>query len=291
MRTLSSNFAKYLMYFAFSIFAVGFTSCSSDDDIDDVIIDPDPDPTGSITVQDQQTLSQNTIIVQSVTVGQDSWLVARNAGEEAEAGIVSESVWLEEGTHTNVELALTSDANLTGEEGGDDIVIMLHRDAGVSGTFEYETTSGPDSPIQNAAGENVSETVNVTAPSLMAMDNQMVTENNEVTFSSVNTLNDGWVVLYGENEDGTINEDEILGSGFVEAGTWEDFTVAFDDPDFDYSGYTIYPRLFNDDPADGEFTYTPGGTEDLPERYGFDATTGEGRYVWNTSTTGGFTIQ
>lgn len=291
MRTLSNSFTKYLMYFVLSIFAVGFTSCSNDDDIDDVIIDPDPDPTGSITAEDQ-TISQNTIVVQSVTVGQDSWLVARNAGEEGETGIVSEAVFLEgPDTHTNVELTLTSDANLSGEEGGDDIVLMLHRDAGTAGTFEYDATTDPDTPIRDGTGANVSETITIMGPSLMAEDNQVVTENNEVTFSSVNTAGNGWIALYGTNEDGTINEDVILGRRYVEAGTWENFTVPFDDPDFDYSGFTIFPRLYHDDPADQEFTFTPGGTEDLPETYRFDATTGDAMFVGNTSATGAFTIQ
>ncbi|HSI70935.1 MAG TPA: hypothetical protein VK941_11925 [Gillisia sp.] len=290
MRTLSNNYTKYLMYFVFSIFAVGFTSCSNDDDIDDVIIDPDPDPSGSITVNDQ-TISGNTLIVQSVTVGQDSWLVVRNAGAETEAGIVSQAVRVTEGTHSNVELPLLNTATLTGEEAGDDLVVMLHVDAGTSGTFEYDTATGPDAPIENAAGNPVAETVTVMGPGLWAEDNQVVTENNEVTFSNVNTGANGWIALYGENEDGTINEDVILGSQYIEAGEHENFTVAFTDPDFDYSGYTIYPRLHHEDPVDGEFTFTTDGTEDLPETYRFDTTTGEGSYVWNTSTTGAFTIQ
>lgn len=289
MKRLSIDFSKYLLYFALTFFAVGLTSCSNDDDVDDVIPQPDR-ATGSITVNDQ-TLSNNTINIESVTVGQDSWLVARNVGSENQAGVVSDTVFLEEGTHTNVQLELTSDANITGGEEGDQIVIMLHEDTGTAGTFNYTGTAGNDDPITTTTGQNVSETITVTGPSITAEDNQAVTENNEVTFTSVNTASDGWIVLYGQNEDGSINENDIIGSGFVEAGNHENFTVAFNEGYVHTPGSTIFPRLHMDDPADQTFTFTIDGDEDLPAVYGYDATTGQGRFIWNTSESGGFTIQ
>lgn len=71
----------------------------------------------------------------------------------------------------------------------------------------------------------------------------------------------------------------------------KNYTVPFDEGYVHTPGSSVYPRLYMDDPADQEFTYTAGGTEDLPQTYGFDETTGEGRFVGNTSTTGGFTVQ
>lgn len=288
MKRLNAIFPNYLLYFALTFFAVGVTSCSNDDDVDDIITEPDA--TGTITVNDQ-TLSNNTITVESVTVGQDSWIVARNVGDETDAAIVSDPIFLEEGTHTNVQLPLTSAADITGAAEGDQIVIMLHEDTGTPGTFDYTGTAGTDDLITTTSGQVVSETVTVTGPSLNAEDNQAVTENNEVTFTSVNTASDGWIVLYGQNEDGSINEDDIIGRQFVEAGTHENLTVAFDEGFVHTPGQTVFPRLHLDDPADQEFTFTADGSEDLPETFGFDTTTGEGRFVGNTSETGGFTVQ
>lgn len=289
MKRLSNDFTKYLLYFTLTFFAVGLTSCSNDDDADDV--DPQPDEaTGSITADDQ-TLSNNTINITSITVGQDSWVVARNAGSENQAAVVSDTVFLDEGTHTNVKLELTNAANITGGAEGDQIVIMLHEDTGTAGSYNYTGTAGNDDPITTSTGQNVSETITVTGPSITAEDNQEVTENNEVTFTSVNTASNGWIVLYGQNEDGSINEDEIIGSRYVEAGNNENFTVAFNEGYVPTPGSTIFPRLHLDDPADEEFTFTMDGEEDLPEVYGYDETTGEGNFVWNTSESGGFTLQ
>lgn len=286
MKPLNNNFRKFLMHFAIVLFAIGFTSCSNDDD--DVRMDLQP--TGTLTVQDQ-TISQNMITIESVTVGQDSWIVVRNAGQEGSAAIVSEPVFLEEGTHQNVRIPLTNTANLTGNEDGDDLVVMLHADTGTLGTFDYTGQNNNDRIITTTSGANVAETINVRGPRLEADDDQMVTENNEVTFSTVSTGNNGWIILYGQNEDGTINENEIIGRRFVEAGDYTDFTVPFDEGYSYIPGSTIFPRLYMDDPADEEFTFVQGGDEDLPELYGFDEATGQGMFVGNTSTTGGFTIQ
>lgn len=289
MKRLSMDFSKYLLYFALSFFAVGLTGCSNDDDVQTVTPEPD-EATGTINADDQ-TLSNNTINVESVVVGQDSWLVARNMGSETDAEIVSDPVFLEEGTHTDVELPLTEDANITGAAEGDQIVIMLHEDTGTPGSFDYTGTAGTDDLITTSSGQNVSETITVMAPSLNAEDNQAVTENNEVTFTSVNTASNGWIVLYGQNEDGSINENDIIGRRYVEAGTQENFTVPFNEGYVHTPGSTVYPRLHMDDPADQEFSFTADGDEDLPETYGFDTTTGEGRFVGNNSETGGFTVQ
>lgn len=286
MKKLSNINSKILFYLSLVIMVGGFSGCSNDDDVGDVL----PEPTATITVQDQ-AISQNQIIIESVTVGQDSWIVVRNVGEEGSADIVSEPVFLETGTHTNVEVPLTNEANLAGNAEGDELVVMIHEDTGTRGTFDFNAQTGSDRAIRNSAGTNIAETITVRGSSLMAADNQAVTENNEVTFSSVNMVNNGWVALYGQNEDGTMNEDDLIGLQYVEAGEYENLLVPFNEGYVFQSGSTVYPRIYQDDPADQDFTFVQGGNEDLPEIYGFDATTGEGRFIGNTSTSGGFTLQ
>lgn len=277
--------SRFLFYLSMVILIGGFTGCSDDDDVGDVT----PQPTATLTVQDQ-SISQNRVVIQNITVGQDSWIVIRNPGQQNSADIVSEPVFIEAGTHTNVEIPLTGTANLQGNAAGDELVVMVHADTGTKGTYDYNAQSGTDSPIRNSAGTNIAETITVRGSSLSAAEDQVVTENNEVTFSNVNMVNNGWIALYGENEDGSINEDDLIGIHYVEAGEHENLLVAFNEGYEFQSGDTVYPRIYMDDPADQNFTFVEGGDEDLPEIYGFDAS-GEGRFIGNSSTTGGFTIQ
>lgn len=291
MKNVKIDIKKFFLYLGMLLLVVSLGSCSDDDDV----VTPEPDEaTGTITASNQ-TLSGNTLIVENVTVGQDSWLVARNAGSEGEADIVSEAVFLEEGSHDNVEVPLTNTANLTGNVDGDDFVLMLHEDdpGTGAGTFDYDGISGVDNPINNNAGAPVRTNVNVRAPGIDIDDDQMLTENNEVTFNSVTIASDGWVSIYGSNEDGTINEDDLVGQRFVEAGTYENFTVPFNEGYVAQPGVNYYPQLNVDDPADQAFTYTPGGNEDVRETYGFDTTSGSGLFVENRATTatpGAFTV-
>lgn len=286
MRKLCNMNSKILLYLSLIFFIGGFSGCSNDDDVGNVL----PQPTANLTVQDQ-SISQNRVIIESVTVGQDSWIVIRNPGEENSADIVSEPILVETGTHTNVEVPLINTANLTGDAAGDQLVVMIHADTGQRGTFDYNAQSDNDSPIRNSAGAVIAETITVRGSSLMAADNQAVTANNEVTFSSVNMVNNGWIALYGQNEDGTINEDDLIGTQYIEAGEHTNFLVRFNEGYVHQPGSTVFPRIYMDDPDDREFTFVQGGDEDLPELYGFDSTSGQGRFIGNTSTSGGFTLQ
>lgn len=284
MKNVRNLQSRILLYLSLVILTGGFTGCSDDDDIGDVT----PQPTATITVQDQ-SISQNQVIIQNITVGQDSWIVIRNSGQENSSNIVSEPVFIEAGTHTNVVVPLTDEANLEGNAEGDELVVMVHADTGTRGTYDYNAQSGTDSPITTSSGAALAETITVRGSSLTAADDQIVTENNEVTFTSVNMVSDGWIALYGQNEDGTINEDDLIGLKYVEAGEYENLLVPFNEGYVFQPGTTVYPRIYLDDPADQEFTFVEGGDEDLPETYGF-TTTGQGRFIGNTSTSGGFTL-
>ena len=235
-----------------------------------------------------QVLSQNQIRIDRVTVEEAGWLVARNAGSEGESEIVSEPYALSPGDNTDVVLNLTTAATLSGSEEGDDIVLMIHTD---DGDQEYSFDGESGDPIwTDDQGDPVSYSVNVTTPSLSGEDAQTITENNEVTFSSVNTGSNGWVVLYGEGDDGEVDWDAPIGSQYVEAGTSEDVLVPFNEDYAFESGQNVYSRLHIDSPADEEFGFTAGGTDDLPEVYGYDDA-GAGRYVGNNTTeTGGIVV-
>lgn len=295
MKNLSNNYTRYFVYLVFSFLAMSFTSCSNDDDnIDDGPMEQEP--TGSITAGNQ-TLSGNTLTIDNITVGQDSWLVVRNEGEGTSTNWVADPMFLEAGSHEDVQVELNESANLMGNAEGDDFEVSLHTDnqnTGTPGTFDYDANSGIDDPIYTTNGTAVTQNVNAMAPGFSADNDQMVTENNEVTFSTINTgSTGGYIGLYGQNDDGTINENEMIGmSEYIQPGANENIMARFND-DYQYTaGQTVYPRLFMDDPTDQQFTYTSsGGTEDIPETYGYDTTTGQGQFVGNNNDPmGGFTI-
>ncbi|MDT0686193.1 DUF7282 domain-containing protein [Autumnicola psychrophila] len=283
------NFEKYSRYFFALVLSAGLASCSDDDDAG-VDPEPMPDPTGSITASDQ-TLSGNTLILEDATVGQDSWIVVTNTDDQSMA---ADPYLIEDDEDGEVRIQLNQDANLTGNVDGDDFDVSLYSDnpnQGTMGTYD----EGIDEPVADSMGADVTQTVNTTAPSIYGDDDQMVTEEGDVTFSNVNTgTTGGYIGLYGENEDGTPNYDEQIGvSEYIEPGAQTDVTARFNE-DYNYqTGQTYYPRLYTDSPADQQYTYTPDGTEDMPETYGYDTTTGEDRFVGNsanTATPGGFTV-
>lgn len=287
MENVLNDLKKFSVYFGVLFLMLGLTGCSDDDD---GVIEETPTATGSITASDQ-TISGNTLIVENVTVGQDSWLVARNAGSETEADIVSEAVFVEEGSHDNIELPLMNTANLTGDVDGDDFVLMLHEDnpnEGTQGQYDYATLSGEDRPIMDATtGQNVRADITTTSPTFEVEDQAVV--DNSVTFSSVRTgPTGGWITLYNQNDDGS-RSDEIIGTTYVEAGDESPQTVTFREG-FTYTpGQTIYPNLHADNPADREFTFEDDANTDPAEVYGFTPNTTEARNV-DTTNGAGFTI-
>lgn len=288
MKSSVNNLSKYFMYFVFTLSALSLTSCSSDDD-GDVITEPDP--TGTLTVADQ-TLSGNMLILEDVTVGQDSWVIVRNSNDQQMA---ADPVLVRDNEDGEVRIQLNENANLTGDTDGDDFDVSLFADnpnQGTMGTFD----EGIDQPIRDANNANVTQTVNTTAPSIFADDNQTVTDEGDVTFRNVNTgSTGGFIGLFGQNPDGTPNFDEMVGrSDFIAPGAQTNITARFNEGFNFQAGQTFYPRLFTDNPADEQFTFTSsGGVEDVPETFGFDTTTGEARFVGNsanTATPGGFTV-
>lgn len=193
MRSLSNDFTKYLMYFVFSFFAVGLTSCSDDDDVDNIVVEP----TGSITVEDNQTVTNDQITIDNVTVGQDSWVVAVMAGDETTNNFITEPEMVDAGSNTDVTLTFNDDVEFTGGEEGDQISIKLYADHTTQGTQgEWDTF---DEPIRGTNNALVTETITV-----------FTEDDTEPMFSDFDT-----------NEDGFLDEDEIANTYINDFTTWD----------------------------------------------------------------------
>lgn len=256
-----TNYGKYLVIF---ILTVGLVSCSNDDDV----VIPDPDPTGTITVSDQ-TASQNTIRVSNIDVDQDSWLVVRQGND-----LIADPIRITEGSQSDVVIQLdNSEVEDLDLQDGATITVQLYADDG-DGSFD----SG-DAPIM-ANGTAVSETIIINSPSF-AIDAETDVEDNTITFQNVSTSRSGWIVIYNQDEEGNINQDQIVGRTYVPAGVNEDVVVTFDET-FTYDpGQTVFSRIHIDDPDDEDFTFQDDPNTDVAETFGFNE---------DNTITGGFVI-
>lgn len=241
-------------------------SCSDDDDGD--VIEP-VGPTGSITITDDaQTLTDNTILVNEVTISTDGWLVARKVNADQSFSAVLADTLLQEGTSTNLEIQLDNmnDQNVTLED-GDVIVFVLHQDDG-DGQFEYvDESSTADQTIKNAAGSAVTETVVVSQPSVTIEDQSVV--NGQIIVQNVSITEPAWVVVYND-AGGTIDETDIIGRTLVSPDSPDNVVVDLDDDFTPTAGQNIYTRIHFDDPADETWTFEDDNTQDVPMTFGFE---------------------
>ena len=102
--------------------------------------------TGTLMVNDQ-ALVNNTITVGPITLAEAGWVVVHadnGANGPMVPEIISIPVYLEAGTHTNVEITFKDSANV---DGGDTVWVMLHDDSGRAGVYEFDGMNGLDLPI------------------------------------------------------------------------------------------------------------------------------------------------
>lgn len=265
MKKLMNTFKKNSVYLAVFALTLGFSSCSDDDDNGTVEI---PETTATVTAN-AQVVSQNQIMVSSVNVEGDSWLVVRKVNEDGSfSDIIGRSDVLEAGSHSNIVIELdNTDATDVMLEDGDSLIVMIHEDDG-DGVFEYEGTSGADALVTDAMGSAISSDFVVTAPNFTIEDQAVV--DNTIVFDNISTNQDAWIVLHNADETGAIMEDDIIGWEFVPAGDNEGLVVSFEEGFEPAVGQTVYSRLYLDDPADGDFTFETDPTTDMPEFFGFE---------------------
>lgn len=111
--------------------------------------------TGTLTVSNQ-AVSENMISVDALTLSHDGWVVVHASNEAGDAPmvpeIISEPVYLEAGTHTDVDISFTESADVNS---GDVVWVMLHNDTGVEAEYEFDGQNGLDLPVTDAAGNVV----------------------------------------------------------------------------------------------------------------------------------------
>ena len=143
---------KLLLFYAgISLLMILVISCSDDDN-------ENSRPTGSIHVDPYHQLSDNNLVVQKVTVGQDSWLVAVNLENGDTDHFIAQPVKVQAGTTSNVKLIFDDDV-VTNDPVGQQILLKLYADNQNSGTTgEWDAS---DEPIKNSRDVLVTKIITV----------------------------------------------------------------------------------------------------------------------------------
>jgi hypothetical protein len=220
-------------------------------------------PSGMLSVADQ-TISGNMVVVSSVTLGKDGWVVIHKDNGEGPLvpAIIAEPKYLEAGSSENIMIEIKEGTPLND---GEKLWVMLHTDDGSIGTYEFDGASGLDGPIMRE-GNITMQQITLHAPEVMAMNQAIV--NNTVTIAKVEAAADGWLVIHNDNGNGQPVLPGIIGKTWVEAGVNENVVVELDDANTYTVGQKLFPMLHVDSPADMEYTFPDN--EDVPEVFGFE---------------------
>lgn len=224
----------------------------------------------SFTANDQD-LVNGVVYVESITMEQDGYVVIHASNEAGDGPmvpeIISEPVYLEAGTYSNVGVPLTDDANV---EAGDTLWVMLHEDTGAEGEYEFDGSNGLDLPIMD--GDNVVVSAitinNVTTAAMSGVltVNDQALVDNTITIENINIDMDGWVVVHASNAagDGPMVPDIISVPVYLEAGDNADVEITFtEDADVE-AGDVVWVMLHNDTGVEGVYEFNGLNGLDLP---------------------------
>ena len=255
---------KALMLLAVSTLVL--YSCDNEDEVD---VTPE-EPTGSLTVADQ-TLINDMITVESVTLNQSGWVVVHASNEAGDGPqvpeIISEPVLLQEGTTEDVMISLSESVEI---EDGDQVWVMLHTDNGVSGEYEFEGDPEVDGPILDASGNVVVKPITLmleaTAPTGTLSVSDQVLSQDMINVSSVNLSQNGWVVVHASNEAGNGPQvPEIISEPlFVEAGMQSDLKISLVDGVDITDGDQLWVMLHTDNGTAQEYEFDGANGLDGP---------------------------
>lgn len=221
-----------------------------------------PEPTGSLMVDDQAVVD-NTLTVGNITLDQAGYVVVHadnGDGAPVVPEIISEPVYLEAGSHENVEIPLKDGADVNA---GDTVWVMLHTDTGTAGEYEFDGSgNGIDSPITDANGDIVMSSIMITSGDnpmgSLSVDDQVLTNNN-VTVASISLDQAGWVVIHADNG-GTPQVPEIISQPvYLEAGDYTNVEVPLKDDANVNTGDTVWVMLHTDTGTSGEYEFDGSG--------------------------------
>jgi hypothetical protein len=211
-----------------------------------------------------QALSNNAVLITSVTASQDGWVVVHESNPDGTVKVPDNIGKMPVKAGTTANLSIPLDKQVAD---GAKLWPMLHIDVGQPGVYEFP---GPDVPVV-VNGEIVMTPVVVsvaaaqptaapptTAPaaatgSMSASDQLLV--NDTVIVASVTASQDGWVVVHESNPDGTVKVPDNIGKVQVKAGTTTNLSIPLDKQVA--NGAKLWPMLHIDVGQPGVYEF-PG---------------------------------
>jgi len=205
-------------------------------------------PSGTVDAADQ-AIVDGSIVVASITAGQDGWIVA-HVDENGAPGKVIGQTAVKTGDSKDVKIKLSEDVPAGGK-----LWPMLHIDAGTIGTYEFP---GPDAPVV-VNGNVVMKQIAVTAPAAPAAQpkdavdvSDQAVKNSSITVPSVTATVDGWIVAHVD-ENGAPGK--VIGQTAVKAG--ENKNVVIKLSENVAAGGKLWPMLHIDAGTIGTYEF-PG---------------------------------
>lgn len=223
-------------------------------------------PTGMLDVNDQ-TISQNMVMINSVTMSADGWIVihADAGGGPKVPDIISEPVWVGEGTNINVQVPFTSSATLMD---GQTVWVMLHTDDGVMGQYEFDGNSDIDAPITENETP-VMKSITINSASITVQDQPV--SNNAITIPKVEAAADGWLVVHNDDGTGNIVLPGIIGKVQVSKGMNQNVAIQLDPNNTYTPGQKLFPMLHLDNGQVGVYEFDGQSEFDGSEIFGNEA--------------------
>ncbi|MDX5326762.1 MAG: hypothetical protein LPK80_10930 [Bacteroidota bacterium] len=248
---------------AVAALSVSLTSCKKEDD-------PTPEnpmPQEATLMVSSQVISQNMIEVEMVNVPEDGWVVVHadnGNGGPMVPDIISEPTMVKAGGSSSVMVKIAGDATI---QDGDKVWIMLHKDTGTKGQYEFDGQNDLDPPYIKD-GSPVMDPIMIESAKINVNDMQVM--NNTVVIPEVIAAVDGWLVIHNDNGMGGIVLPGIIGKTMVKAGVNTNVTVQLDQNVTIMPGQNLFPMLHLDNGIIGTYEFDGQSQFDGPEIFGND---------------------
>ncbi|MDC6350446.1 hypothetical protein PP178_02705 [Zeaxanthinibacter sp. PT1] len=248
------------------VMGLAFQSCENNDDNTDTRVED----FASFTVSDQTLSADNKLTIAQATFPEDGWIVIHpDNGSDApdQSTNLNEPLLVSEAIATDIEVTLKDDVTIEDEQ---KLWVVLYKDDGTLGTFEYDGQNGLDMPYMNDDNQlltasfivNVDAEANATG-SFTAEDQDI--EDNTLIVSEVTVDQDSWVVVHADNgEDGPVVPEIISEPVFLEAGTYNDVEVSLNNSANIKENDKLWIMLHSDSGVSGEYEFDGENGLDLP---------------------------
>lgn len=165
-------------------------------------------PTGSLTVEDQFIDENRAVIISSIEMGNDGWVVLHKDFNEAPLSleIISEPLFLKAGTYENVELHLKEDIEIAF---GEKMWAGLYSDNG-NNIYEYDGTGEVDEPFLRTDGTPVVEDFIVYDASSIGFFWLLTHPNADLAAIPLFEYEPGWIAVYRDDGSGAPDFTEIV---------------------------------------------------------------------------------